>query len=545
MLLKATMMKKVLFVLLSAAIAVLASCATEPEPQETPALSPDSTIEDVARVVESPAIAVRGYGIVAGLFGTGSSECPPQLRQILEKYIWQQLPEADTINPRRFIDSPDTAVVEVLGVIPPMATAGQSFDVVVRPLSSTQTTSLNGGYLYTTELKELSRITQFNQYAKTIAKAQGAIFTPPGKSKNDAWQWYVLGGGYSLSATNVSLLLNQPDFLIAAAIRNRINERFGPKVANAVSPGEVLLTIPPRYHYNKQRFLMMIRRLYIDNEPALREQRIAMLIEQLRTEADKTPIEAALEAFGKPALDHLRELLDDEDAAVRFHAARCSSNLGYSAALSVLRDFVFDSQSPYRIEAIRTIGRNARLNDAEPIFLLVLAQEKDTAIRVAAYEAALAAKSSIVTRIAVAGTFFVDLVNCSGEKLIYAKQQNQPGFVIFGTPIRCNENIFLQSDDGQITINARPGDRFISISRTHPKRPRLIGPLSAGFEVSQLIRAMAESPEQKKGSATLPGLALSYTQIIEILEKMCTSDQISARFEKGPMTTVGEMFENF
>lgn len=537
-------MRKILFSLFTVGATFLLSCASAPEPEQPPAISPDSTIEDVARVVESPAVAVRGFGIVAGLFGTGSSECPPALRQELEKYIWQRLPEADILNPRRFIESSDTAVVEVLGVIPPMAKAGQSFDVLVRPLSSTQTTSLKGGHLYTTDLKELSRITQFNQYAKTIARAQGPIFSIPGGPQDDVQSWYVLSGGYTLTSTQVSLLLNQPDFVVAGAIRNRINERFGPRIANAVSPGEILLTIPAKYHYEKERFLIMIRRLHLTNQPALQERRIDELIEQLKTGPDKLSAEAALEAIGKPVLDELAALLrSEDDMAVRFHAARCMSNIGDARVLPILREFVFDPQSPYRAEALRVIGRNIRLNDAEPILLRALAQD-DMVLRVAAYEAALAAKSPIITRIPVASNFFIDRISCGGPKVIYARQQSEPGIAVFGSPIRCSENIFLRSDDGQVTLNARPGDRFIAVSRTHPNRPRVVGPLSAGFEVSQLVRALGESPEQKQGTTTLPGLALSYTQIIEILEKMCAANHIPARFEKGPMTTVGEMFEN-
>ena len=179
---RANAMKKILFLGCLAVSGLLTSCASSPKqtPQQPPQANLDNAIADLARVVESPAVAVRGYGIVAGLYGTGSAECPPDLRQELEKYIWQQLPQAGTINPRRFIESLDTAVVEVFGVIPPMAAAGQGFDIVVRPLSGTQTTSLSGGHLYTTDLKEMSSFTQFNQYSKTIARAQGPIFANRG-----------------------------------------------------------------------------------------------------------------------------------------------------------------------------------------------------------------------------------------------------------------------------------------------------------------------------------------------------------------------------
>ena len=535
-------MKKILFFLNLAAVGLLTSCATPPEATPPAPAGFDTTIANLARVVESPAVAVRGYGIVAGLYGTGSAECPPELRGELEKYIWQQLPQAGTINPRRFIESLDTAVVEVLGVIPPMAAAGQGFDIIVRPLSGTQTTSLNGGHLYTTDLKEMSRFTQFNQYAKTVARAQGPIFTDR-SSVSDTPSWFVLGGGYPLSDVTISLMLNPPDYLAAGAIRNRINERFGPKASNAVSAGEVLLFIPEAYRHDKPRFSAMIRQLYLADQAVLRQRHIDTLIGQLKTAEDKFIAEISLEAIGKLAVDDLSPLLKSEDAAVRFHAARCLSNIGDGRSLPVLREFVFDPQSPYRRDAIRTIGRNARLSDAEPILLRALSEDS-MELRLAAYETALAAKSASIQRTLVAKDFYVDRVLCDGPKVIYALRKDRPGVILFGSPLRCKDNIFLRSDDGEVTLNARPGDKHIAVSRTHPGRPRIVGPLASGFEITQLIRALAESPEQQQGTTALPGLALPYCQIIQVLEKLCKTEAVDARYEQSPLTTAGDAFQN-
>ncbi len=537
-------MKNILFLLFAAMFSLLSSCTTSsqrtPEQDE---VNLDNTIADLARIVESPAIAVRGFGIVAGLFGTGSSECPPQLRQELEKYIWQQVPQAGAINPRGFIDSLDTAVVEVVGVIPPMAAAGQGFDIVVRPLSSTQTTSLNGGYLYTIELKELSRFTQFNQYSKTIARAQGPIFTDR-NAQADGSQWYVLGGGYPLTDVTISLLLNRPDFMVANAIRNRINERFGPKVATAVSSGEILLRIPEKYNRDKPRFLVMLRQLYLAEQSALRERRIDTLIEQLRTAEDKLLPETALEGLGRAALDDLAVLLESDDPVLRFHAARCMANIGDNRAIAILRDIIYDSEIPlsFRTDAIRTVGQNARLIEADPIFLRAFSED-NIELRIATYETALASKSSCINRTLIAGNFFVDRVLCDGPKGIYALRKDRPGVILFGSPLRCGDNVFIQSDNGEITINSRPGDKHLSVSRKHPGRPRVIGPLASGFELTQLIRTLGESPEQRKGTTTLPGLALSYGQIIEILEKMCLVKAVDAQFYQGPVTDAGEILK--
>lgn len=537
-------MNKILLLLLTLSVLFLTSCAKQNQKNtgSSSTAAMDSTVADLARVVESSELAVRGFGIVAGLFGTGSAECPVELRQELEKFIWQQIPQAGAISPRRFIESLDTAVVEVVGVIPAMALAGQNFDIVLRPLSQTQTTSLSGGHLYTTDLKEMSRYTQFNQFANTIARAQGPVFAVPNSASTPA-SWYVLGGGYPITNTNISLLLNTPDFLAAGAIRNRINERFGLKTANAVSAGEILISIPPAYQTDKLRFLSLIRQLYLAEQPALKSKRIEMLVGQLQTLPEKFIAEVSLEAIGRPALDGLSPLLKSDDAAVRFHTARCMANIGDSRPLGVLREFVFDPQSPYRADAIRTIGHAMRLSDAEPILLRAMGLE-EIELRVIAYETALATRSTHISRTLVAGSFYVDRILCGGPKVVYTMQKDRPGIVVFGSPVRCTDNVFMQSDDGQITLNARVGDKFLSVSRNHPGRPRVIGPLASGFELTQMVRSLGESPEIKQGSTALPGLALSYSQIIELIEKMCKNEVLNAAYYPGTLTDAGKLLQN-
>lgn len=134
----------------------------------------DTTIGSLAELYEFGAIPVRGWGIVAGLAGTGSSECPPALRNVLVKYIRQQIPDKGGIDPDKFIDSLDTAVVEINGVIPVVASKGECFDVEITAFSNTQTTSLAGGRLFKGELKAASRLQRFDQYSKTLAMAAGA-----------------------------------------------------------------------------------------------------------------------------------------------------------------------------------------------------------------------------------------------------------------------------------------------------------------------------------------------------------------------------------
>jgi hypothetical protein len=509
-------------------------------------VDPRSTIGSVSTYYATQAVAVRGIGLVVGLAGTGSPECPPGIRVELEKYIWKQVPRAGAVNPSLLIESPNTAVVEIYAVIPPLATPQIAFDVFVRPLASTQTTSLDGGYLYTAELKEVSRLArveQYTQFSKTLGTADGPVFTK--KSGNPTVkEWCVLGGGRPTEEGFVKLILSTPNFVTANAIRNRINERFGPRTAIPVSAAECNLYFPARYLEQKDRFLKMVTSLILADNPAIREEYIQSLLQRLTSEADKEPAEIALEGIGKSALDHLATLLNHADPAVQFHVARCMANIGDDRPLPLLRTIILDTASPYRIEAIRTVGQNAKRNDARPILLNAL-NDNDISVRLAAYEMLGRLNSPEISRTMVGnGSFVVDRVICGGPKVIYAYQQLWPRIVVFGSPVYCEQNIFVQSDDETVTINAQPGDKYISVSRKHPSRPRVVGPLASGYEVGNLIQTLGEMPDVKGTSAPRPGLAISYTEIIWLLRKMCDHNAIQVQFITGPEPVQDPLLQN-
>lgn len=533
-------MKNTIFIsLLTALITLFCSCS--PLQENTPTVEPFeryATVGTVSQYYTPMAIRVRGIGIVAGLNGTGSSECPPDIRQELEKYIWQQVPEGGIISPRAMIDSQDTAVVEISGVIPAFSSTSEVFDVQLKPLSSTQTTSLDGGYLYTSELKETSRLSsveQFTRFTKTLAVAEGPIYSLREKTQEQL-NWFILGGGRVTKSGVVKLILNDPDFLTANAIRNRINERFGSKTANPVSDSEITIYFPSQFQEQKQRFLQISESLLVAENPQIRDEHSASLIKQLISQTDAIKAELGLEAIGKPALDQLAPLLDHEDPQIRFQAGRCMLNIGDKRPLALMRTIIREPGNPYRLDAIRTVGLNARRKDALSILTYVL-NDSDIQVRLQAYKMLVRLSSPVISRKSVANrAFVVDSVTCAGPKMLYVYQSKSPRIVIFGSPVYCKDNIFIQSEDGSVTLNAKQGDRYIAVSRRHPNRPRVIGPLSSSFELSNLIQTLGELPEVGKGSsARRPGLAVPYAQIVALLEKMASHGAILAQYVEGPV----------
>ena len=528
-----------LYVFLLILVGFFCGCSQPQEPSKPDeTLNPRDTIGSVAKYFATEATPVRGIGIVACLSGTGSSECPPEIRAELEKYIWQQVPEAGSVNPRLVIESQDTAVVEIIGVIPALSTPIDSFDVILQPLSSTQTTSLDGGCLYTAELKEMSRLSsveQFTRFSKTLAIAEGPIYTPQ-RPQTDASprQWLVLGGGRAKQNSSVKLILNKPNFTTASIIRNRINERFGPKTAVCVSDVEFILSFPAKYLDQREKFLGIVESLLLGGTPEMQNEYARGLIDQILSKTDSKQAEIALEGIGKPALDPLAPLLNHADPAIRFHAARCMLNIGDKRSLAVLRAIVQDKNSPYRINAIRTVGLNAKRRDAMPILENAL-NDSDIQIRLETYEMLVRLNSHVISRRRVSnGAFLVDSVICSGPKVIYVYRQGSPKIVLFGSPLRCQKNIFIQSEKSSVTINSLPDDKHISVSRKHPNRPRVIGPLLSNNDLSVLIQTLGEMPDVKSNTAVRPGLTVPYAEILQILKTMSEQEAISAQFIAGP-----------
>ncbi len=505
----------------------------------------NTTVGSIARLYDFSATPVKGFGIVANLPGTGSSECPPDLRAILVKYIQQQLPDKGTINPNSFINSKNTAVVEVYGLIPPVATKGQNIDLKVTALSSTQTTSLAGGRLFTTDLKGITRFTlsRFNEYSKTLAKAAGPIFIDTLETQNiNKNTGYILGGGVISIDALVSLALSEPSYFTASAIRNRLNERFGPGTANAISPAEIIIKIPDKFKNRKVRFLEMVKLLYITDNSQLQQARIDSLVRRLAESKDKIISELALTAIGKGALDELAQLLDHPDQRIRLHSARCMLNIGDDRALRPLRKIIIDRNSPYRIDAIKALGTSARRNDALPILNRQL-RDDDFDVRFAAYEQLRKLSDISISQTIVAGNFFVDNVATGGQKIIFVSRTDIPRIVLFGGPIYCENDIFIESSDKSIIINAKPGEKFVSVMRKHPTQPRLMGPMAAGYEVTDIIRVLCEGLPAKDQPQLRPGLGVPYSDLIALLRHMCQSGAVNAEFRAGSLSTAGVFLE--
>jgi hypothetical protein len=435
----------------------------------------------------------------------------------------------------KYINRPDTAVVFVEGMMPAIASTGQYFDVVVTALPSTQTTSLEDGWLFETELRIAG---SFGVTTRVLADVKGPIFINRiGSSGIDKRAGYILAGGKALEEYKVNLALNRPDFRLANNIRDRLNERFGPDVAGAPSSGQIELAVPARYNDRKQRFVALVGAMYLTRGPEIKSNRIAVFVRMLADSEDKYASEIALEAIGNECLDEISVLLTSPDERVRLHAARCMLNLGSDAGLMTLRRIAMDANSAYRLVALEAIAAAASRDDAAAISRMLL-RDDDFGVRLAAYEQLRKLDDVAVAGEQIARRFYLERITQTEKKAIYASRSGQPRIVLFGAPISCHGNIFVGSDDGEITINAPTDAEYVTIIRKHPKRPSVITQLKSSFEVGDIVKALCEDPV-KEGEQGRGGLGVSYADAIVLLKQMCDKGAVRAEFRAGPLPNFG------
>ncbi len=499
---------------------------------ETDVIDPTAAIGELVEVFTIDTVPVEGYSIVGELNGTGSEECPVELEEYLAKYIRTEIPTG-SLDVREFIKSRDTAVVRVAGYMPARAVKNKKFDVKVQALPNTQTTSLKNGVLYGCDLGKVGTI---GTGERKLAEASGPIYLDHIKANTDLRNGFIIGGGRSLETFRISLAVNKPNYRRARLISKRINDRFGDLYANPSSPGMIRLRLPEKYYSKKRRFIDVIKKFHLN--PALdnNEKNIKKHINMLVSTDNVYDAEVTLEGIGKIAIPYIKELLDSNQEKVRFRAARCLLYLGDDTGLDVLRDIAFDENSERRMEVIQAVSNVGKKSDIANLCRL-LVKDKDFDIALAAYQQLHEIGDFTIKKDSVDNHFLFEQIAISDRKAVYVSRSETPKIVVFGAPLETKKDIFVQTDDRDITLNSPPELNYISIIRKHPRRENVNLKLSSSFSLENLIKRMGESPSPES-KFIRPGLGISYSHIIEILEKMTNKGSIDAEFHLGPLPKI-------
>lgn len=521
-------------------------------------------------------VIVSGLGLVVGLNGTGGMALDAGVSATMERELGLRGisqggnttagTNIEGMSPRELLSDTNTAVVTVYAAIPPGSPQGATFDVYVRALNAT---SLEGGMLWTTEMR-IGDPTVIGGYrTQKLASARGSIFVnpfvDPGTSQTGVGQAVgrVLDGGLVDSPMKLELQLDNESGARARSIVSAINSRFPAghhgQTARGRSAGSITLTVPSNYSKRPADFLELVTHLPIDqaNLDAYAQSYVRVMKNEPLMAEDMM---WCLRAIGERSLPFVRELYDDPEIVPRMASLNVGAWLGDARVAEPLLALARSGPTPIRVEAIGLL-KTVQGGPTMELALRELLTESDLTVRVAAYEtlAHRAEQNQIVyatarnpsTKVVTeAGTFeptvsrvmsgatihgverrligekfALDRVR-GGPPLVYVTQQRAPRVVIFGDGPRVTEGAFASIWT----------DRLMLLNDSSSNEPRIyyrdyrttrVTQTNVPSDLVDLVEFFGRRPSPQDPR---PGLDLSYSEVVGALYGLQTAGAINAAF---------------
>lgn len=229
----------------------------------TPPAFAQSRIKDIATIGGVRENSLVGYGVVAGLAGTGDSPAFPATGQSLRGLLQRQ----GVASPDQVIRSRSAAAVTVSAALPAFARPGTRIDVAIGVLGDAM--SLRGGILQPTPL--------LGPDGEEYAVAQGSVsiggYSAAGVAQsvvNGVVTTAHISGGavverapafdFNRQGTITVSLLN-PDFSLARQVARAINAGLQADVAHMQDNTNIEVTVPPSYNGRAAELVAVIENL--------------------------------------------------------------------------------------------------------------------------------------------------------------------------------------------------------------------------------------------------------------------------------------------
>ncbi|MGL6194305.1 MAG: flagellar basal body P-ring protein FlgI, partial [Thermoguttaceae bacterium] len=113
-----------------------------------------SFVKEYATPYDTHLVVMNGFGLAYNLRGTGGVEKPGTERSLVLRDLQKKLVD----RPNELIDSKNTAIVQMEAHMPAGAQVGDRVDVKVAVRLGSDATSLQGGYLPSTALREMQQV---------------------------------------------------------------------------------------------------------------------------------------------------------------------------------------------------------------------------------------------------------------------------------------------------------------------------------------------------------------------------------------------------
>jgi hypothetical protein len=476
---------------------------------------------------------VRGYGLVVGLKGNGSRLMPAEVRshmleEMRRRGVGNPTMNMPELSPERMLDTEDCAVVVVEGVIPPGAPKGTAFDVRVFSPQGMGTTSLEGGRLWSTDLRPGPLVTG-NRQAKILAQASGDIFinpfVEPSATRRDAvnrLSGRILNGGSVNNDMLLRLRMATTSHSRATTIQSAINSLFPQEVgqrddtARGRSGDAIDITVPPSWHTRPDEFVELVQ-----HTPMLVEapEQTAMYVRRALLAAPGMAEAAAWRwrAIGRKAVPMFQDLYTYPEEQVRMAALVAGANVNDPMTVQPLLEMAANTQaseSKNRLTAIDLLSHMG-MNPAIDLGLRPLLDDADVDIRLSVFDALLLRRDPTVSTLNVDGKF--DLMTVpSTRPLIYIAQTGQPKIVLFGAKVNVADSMTFAAWSNRLMMKSDPGDEKIQVFW----RPSE----GAAHEIKRVNHDLADIVpflgHQRTIEQPAEGLGLSYSETIGALHQL-------------------------
>lgn len=501
-----------------------------PDPEETADAS-TRLVGDLAVPYGLHPIAVEAAGFVSGLKGTGCDPRPSRPRSI----VMQEMQRRGIEKPNALLASPNTSLVMVRGYLRPGIQKGDRFDLEVRVLNGSETTSLRGGSLWTTDLKQLD--SQFRSGHK-LATGRGAVLVDPtAEAKGDKvlqCRGRILGGGVAHQSRPLMLVLKPEHQSVrnSARVQDVINRRFhaferGNKIglAKAKTDEVIELKVHPRYYDNVERYLRVIRSLPLRESERELSQRLDVLEKQLLDPISSSRAALQLEAVGRKGVEVLEKGLKSNDPEVRFYSAEALAYLDESGVAKFLAEAAANEPA-FRVFALAALSAMEDYDSQEQLRKLLHAQSAET--RYGAFRALTARRINdpVVRGKNMNDEFTLHVVPTSGPPMVHVTRSKQAEVVLFGENQQFKLPLSLDAGN-EIMINSKPDGRVVL----------------AKFAVGQREQKRTVTPRIEEIVHAIVDLGGAYPDVVQALQEAKASGVLGSRLEVDALPKAGRVYD--
>jgi len=398
--------------------------------------------------------------------------------------------------------------------LPPGVQKGDPLDVEVRIPLRSETTSLRGGWLMQSRLRQMEVLAGTSVRGSIDGLAQGDLVVDAVFEGNTdkvlETRGRVLGGGTSLISRELGLAISKNDASIRTStlIGKTINQRFyaldsGVKkgVANPERDDFLSLTVAPRYKNNLARYLRVIVNIPLRENAIERTERLQLLEKKLLEPTSSAVASLQLEAIGNEAIGALKQGLRSSDLEVRFYSAEALAYLDQPEAAAPLAEAA-KKESAFRWHALTALATMTHVAALDGLSDLLHVPSVET--RYGAFRAMRtrnpgdpATKGEVLDK-----KFRYHVIPTTGEPLIHISRSRVPEIVVFGHEQRIKDVKLL-----------RAGKRILIM-------PLENGDLRAGkYEAGQETVYETFPAELDKLIRTIVKLGGGYTEVIQALQE--------------------------